>query len=164
MKKKIILSIVFLFFLQNCGFTPIYSKHNSQKNFSIENLEIDGDLEINNYINSGLNRFTYSDEDKKEFNIEKKFKLKIFTDYNKNVLTKDLTGTATDYELVLKTNIDIEFDNSKEVKKYKIKFTDRFNMKKNDDKYEENSYEKLIKKDFASSLISKIIFHLSNEQ
>ena len=37
-------------------------------------------------------------------------------------------------------------------------------MKKNDDKYEENSYEKLIKKDFASSLISKIIFHLSNEQ
>ena len=164
MKKKIILSIVFLFFLQNCGFTPIYSKNNSKKNFSIENLDIDGDLEINNYINSGLKRFTYSNKDKKVFNIEKKFKLTIFTDYNKNVLTKDLTGTATDYELVLKTNIDIEFDNSREVKKYKIKFTDRFNMKKNDDKYEEKSYEKLIKKDFANSLISKIIFHLSNEQ
>ena len=164
MKKKVIISIIFLFFLQNCGFSPIYSKKNSQKNFSIESLEVEGDLEINNYLNSGLRRFTYSDDDKKNSNIEKKFDLIIYTDYSKNVLTKDLTGTATDYELILKTNVDINFENLGENKKYKINFTDRFNMKKNDDKYEENSYEKLIKKDFANSLISKIIFHLSKEQ
>ena len=96
-------------------------------------------------------------------NAEKKYKLTILTDYKKNILTKDLTGTATDYQLLLNTTVNINQIFLDKEKKYTLKFTDRFNIKKFDDKFEEDSYERLIKKNFSNTLISKITFNLSSK-
>ena len=48
MMKKNILVISLIFFLVNCGFTPIYLK-NTDINFSIEQVNYTGDKELNNF-------------------------------------------------------------------------------------------------------------------
>ena len=152
--KKFIL-IIILILTQSCGFSPMYSKGNLDSNFNIVELKFDGDRLINNYLENGLTRFNTSDTNKK-------YKIEIFTDYKKNILTKDLTGTATDYQLVLNTTVNINQNFLNKEKKYTLKFTDRFNIKKFDDTFEEDSYERTIKKNFSETLISKIILNLSS--
>ena len=152
--KKFILVII-LILTQSCGFSPMYSKGNLDSNFYIVELKFDGDRLINNYLENGLTKFNNIDANKK-------YKIEIFTDYKKNILTKDLTGTATDYELLLNTTLIINQTFLEKEKNYTIKFTDRFNIKKFDDTFEEDSYERTIKKNFSETLISKIILNLSS--
>ena len=97
-KKFILITILIL--TQSCGFSPMYSKSNLDSNFYIVELKFDGDRLINNYLENGLAKFNNIDANKK-------YKIEIFTDYKKNILTKDLTGTATDYELLLNTTLII---------------------------------------------------------
>jgi len=61
----------------------------------------------------------------------------------------------------LNTIIEIEEINSKKPQKLKLIFEDSFNMKKNEDKYEQDSYERLLKKNLAETIYEKIIFNLS---
>ena len=152
--KKFIVVII-LILTQSCGFSPMYSKGNLDSNFYIVELKFDGDRLINNYLENGLTRYNAT-------NTNKKYKIEIFTDYKKNILTKDLTGTATDYELLLNTTLIINQTFLEKEKNYTIKFTDRFNIKKFDDTFEEDSYERTIKKNFSETLISKIILNLSS--
>ena len=152
-KNKILIFLILTFFISGCGFTPMYSQKNIDKKFSIETLKIDGDTYINNLISTTLKRFKKEDS-------AKKINLEIKTNYSKNILTKDLAGDATDYELILITTINVTSINN-EVN-YLLNFKEKFNMKKNNDKFEESNYERIIKKDFADSVLSKIIFNLSN--
>ena len=50
-KKNI--NIILIFFLTNCGFTPIYLK--IKLNFSIEQVNYTGDRELNNFLKTNLN-------------------------------------------------------------------------------------------------------------
>ena len=152
--KKIIVLIVFIL-LQACGFSPMYSKDKTNTNFTIVELKFDGDRLINSYLENGLKRLDTSES-------EKKYKVEIITDYKKNILTKDLTGTATDYQLLLNTTIKVNQKFLDKEKNYIIKYTDSFNIKKFDDKFEEDSYERTIKKNFSKTLISKIALNLSS--
>ena len=53
-KKNNIISLIF--FLTNCGFTPIYLK-NTNVNFSIEQVNYTGDRELNNFLKTNLNQY-----------------------------------------------------------------------------------------------------------
>ena len=56
MKKNFILLIIFLF-LQNCGYTPIFSNYNDQKiNFNI--VEIKGNDEMNNILKLHMKKYS----------------------------------------------------------------------------------------------------------
>lgn len=142
------------FILCGCGYTPIYSQKNINTNFSINNLVFEGDRYINNFININLKRYSNSQK-------IRNFNVSVFTDYQKNITAKDLTGSATNYQLLLNTIIEIEEINSKKPQKLKLIFEDSFNMKKNEDKYEQDSYERLLKKNLAETIYEKIIFNLS---
>ena len=68
MLKKFILISVFFNLLSHCGFTPLHLNKNNA-NFSISNLEIEGDRTINNYLKTYLNQYQ-NDKFEKEFTIE----------------------------------------------------------------------------------------------
>ena len=85
MIKKNILVISLLFFLNSCGFQPIYSKNNNV-NFSIEQVDFTGDRELNNFIKTNLYQYKNSDNNNKIF-IEAK------SEYN--------MGSLIDYFLLL---------------------------------------------------------------
>ena len=146
MLKKNIIIITLIFFLANCGFTPIYLK-NDNVDFSIEQIEFAGDRDLNNFLKINLDRF------KNEKN-SNKISLDVETKYEKNILSKDGTGKISSYQLNAEAIFIIKSTNKK------IKIEEKKILDSKDDKFEEARNEKSIKQSFASSMSSKLISEL----
>ena len=145
LKKKIIIFSLILF-LTNCGFTPVYL-NNSKVNFSIEQINFKGDRELNNFLKLNLNRYKNVNNDDKIF-------IEANTKYEKNVLSKDVTGKATSYQLIAEVEFLIKSNNKK------IIVTEKKIMDSMDDNFEENRYERSAKQGFASLISTKLISEL----
>ena len=146
MTKKNIIFISLIFFLTNCGFTPIYLK-NTNVNFSIEQVNYRGDRELSNFLKRNLNQY-------KNTKSENKIYVDVESKYEKIILTKDGAGEATNYELKAEVIFLIKSTNKK------IKIVEKEVMKSMNDKFEEEIYEKSIKENFASSISYKFTSEL----
>ena len=146
MIKKNILYISLIFFLTNCGFTPIYLK-NTNVNFSIEQVNYTGDRELNNFLKTNLSQY-------KNEKIENKIYIETNSIFKKIILSKDKVGEVTNYELIAEVIFLIKPSNQK------IKITEKKNMDSLEDKFEEARYEKIIKQSFASSISNKLVSEL----
>ena len=149
--KNIIL-ILFLFFLNNCGYTSVYKNQKSQ-NFQISIIEMTGDYEINNLIKNELKFYS-----NRNSNI--KYNISINSNYQKIIVSKNSAGVATDYKLIAETVISFD----KEGKNNILNFNENINIKSNSNSYEQNNYEKNIKKSFASSISNKFIIKILNKK
>ena len=146
MMKKNILFITLIFFLVNCGFTPIYLM-NTDINFSIEKVNYTGDKELNNFLKINLDRY-------KNKEIDNKIYIQADSVYNKIVLTKDGAGEVTNYQLEAEVIFLIKPLNKR------IKITEKKIMDSMDDKFEESKYERSIKQNFAYSISYKLTSEL----
>ena len=146
MLKKNIIILTLIFFLANCGFTPIYLK-NDNVNFSIEQIEFAGDRDLNNFLKINLDRYKNQKNDNK-------ISLDVETKYEKNILSKDGTGKISSYQLNAEAIFIIKSTNKK------IRIKEKKILESKDDKFEEARNEKSIKQSFASSLSSKLISEL----
>ena len=149
--KNIIL-ILFLFFLNNCGYTSVYKNQKSQ-DFQISIIEMTGDNEINNLIKNELKFYS-----NRNSNI--KYNISINSNYQKIIVSKNSAGVATDYKLIVETVISFD----KEGKNNILNFNENINIKSNSNSYEQNNYEKSIKKNFASSISNKFIIKILNKK
>ena len=140
--KKNILVITLIFFLANCGFTPIYLK-NTDANFSIEQVNYTGDKELNNFLKTNLDQF-------KNEKIDKKIYIEADSVYKKIVLSKNGAGEVTNYQLEVEVIFLIKPLNKR------IKITEKKIMDSMDDKFEEARTERTIKQNFASSISNKL--------
>ena len=145
MIKKNILYISLIFFLTNCGFTPIYLK-NTNVNFSIEQVTYEGDRDLNNFLKTNLNQ--YKNKNANKIDIE------VNSIYRKVILSKDGTGEVANYQLEAEVLFLIKPSNKK------IKITEKKIMDSMDDKFEEARYERTIKQNFASSISNKLSLEL----
>ena len=146
MLKKNIIIFTLIFFLANCGFTPIYLK-NDNINFSIEKIKFVGDRDLNNFLKINLDRY------KNEKNNNKIF-LNVDTKYEKNILSKDNTGKITSYQLEIEAIFIVKSTNKK------IRLSEKKIIDSRDDKFEETRYEKSIKQSFAYSISNKLVSEL----
>ena len=142
MMKKNIYVISLIFFLVNCGFTPIYLK-NTDINFSIEQVNYTGDKELNNFLKTNLDQY-------KNKKIDNKIYIEAESVYKKIVLSKDDAGEVTNYQLEAEVIFLI-----KPLSK-RIKITEKKIMDSMDDKFEEARKERTIKQNFASSISNKL--------
>ena len=140
--KKNILVITLIFFLTNCGFTPVYLK-NTDVNFSIEQVILTGDKELNNFLKTNLNQY-------KNKKVDNKIYIEAVSIYEKNILSKNRSGEVTKYQLEAKIVFKIKPSNKE------IKITEKKVMNSMSDKFEEARYERLIKQSFASSISNKL--------
>ena len=147
MIKKNISLIFLIFFLTNCGFTPMY-QNNTNINYSIEQVDYTGDRELNNFLKSNLNKY-------KNEKIDKKIFIEINSIYKKNILTKDGTGKITSYELEAVVIFLIQPLNRK------IQIIEKKIMNSMDDKFEETRQERIIKQSFVSSISNKLISEIN---
>ena len=145
MKKNIIIFSL-IFFLSNCGFTPMYLK-NTNINFSIEQVTYTGDRELNNFLKTNLNQYKNEKNDNKIF-IEAK------SIYKKIILSKNRVGEVTNYQLEAEVIFLVKPSNKK------IRITEKKNMDSMEDKFEEARYERTIKQNFASSISNKLSLEL----
>ena len=147
MIKKSISLIFLIFFLTNCGFTPVYLK-NTNINYSIEQIDYTGDRELNNFLKSNLKKY-------KNEKIDKKIFIEVNSIYKKNILTKDSTGKITSYELEAVVIFLIQPLNKK------IQIIEKKIMNSMDDKFEETRQERIIKQSFVSSISNKLISEIN---
>ena len=150
MIKKNIILISLLFFLTNCGFTPMYLK-NTDLNFSIEQVTYTGDRDLNNFLKTNLNQY-------KNEKIDNKIYIEANSIYKKIVLSKDGTGEVTNYQLEAEVVFLIKPLNKK------IKITEKKIIDSMDDKFEEARNEREIKQIFASSISNKLSSEITINQ
>ena len=143
MIRKNVIFLSLIFFLTNCGFTPVYLK-NTNVNFSVEQVNLTGDRELNNFIKTNLNKLKNEKNDNKIY-------IEANSIYKKIVLSKDGAGEVTNYQLEAEVIFLIKPLNKE------IIIKEKKNMNSMNDKFEEVRKERLVKQSFASSISSKLI-------
>jgi outer membrane lipopolysaccharide assembly protein LptE/RlpB len=86
------------------------------------------------------------------------YNLKIETNYIKETLTKDSAGLITDYKLSVTSIFTIDLKEKAKV----IELKETINIKNQSDSFEQNTYEKNIKRIFASSIREKLMSEILN--
>ena len=142
---KNIIFIIFLFFIYSCGYTSAY-KNIKDKDFQIRITEMQGDKEMNNLIKNEIKLYS----NRNSLNI---FDLAVNTNYSKRVLVKDNAAKITDYELSTSSTITIYYNE----KNKKVSFNEIINISNQTDTFDQDMYERDIKKNFASSIREKLI-------
>ena len=142
---KNIAILTFVLFLSHCGYSSIY-KDQQSLDFHFNIIKTEGDYEMNNLIKNEIKLYTNTDS-------QKIYDIKINTDYKKEVLTKNSSGVITDYNLSVVSIFSINLKNKNKT----FKFEENINIKSQTDTFEQNTYEKNIKRNFASSIRGKLI-------
>ena len=154
MKKKLLSFLIFLF-LSSCGYEALYSKKNQiNYDFSISELNFNGDREINVKIKEKLNNYTLSKKNKK-------FKLNISSTSEKTIIAKDNGGDATNFKIEI--TVDIEALKNDSIRSNFV-IIESFDYKNNSDKFELKNYEREIRNNLSNTASNKLILRLSNIQ
>ena len=154
MKKKIFTFFLFLF-LSSCGYEATYSlKNRSIYAFSISELVLTGDRQINLKIKQLLNPYTNP-----KIEEEKKFILNISSSSEKIITTKDAAGDAVKFknEITVKVQVLLDGKNAKN-----LVIIEDFIYDNNPDTFELKTYENQIKNNLAEAAVNKILFKLVN--
>lgn len=149
---KKIYPLLIILILTSCGYTPIYNS--SVKNdYKINITEKSGDKLINNLIISEIKAISSSQSNTI-------FNLKVNTFFEKIIISKNVKGTVSDYQLILKSNFVIKKGDKSET----ISFVEKQNIKNTSDIFEQKNYEDTIKRNFVISLVRKLNLELLKRQ
>ncbi len=149
MYKKFILLIFLFNITSQCGFSPIYL-NKLNVNFSITSMELEGNNIINNFLKNNLSQY-------KNDKYDKKFQIKITTNYKKNILSKNKSAETTNYELLFETVFEIRSGNTLKI----INFSEKEIMENISDDFEEQKNERISMQNFASLASKKLATELS---
>ena len=154
MIKKFLILIVTTLSLASCGYGPIYSDKNTM-DFEITSFKIEGDTEVNNIVQNKLGKYL-------DNNSEKKYIISIRTDYQKEVATKDATGKATNFKLIVNLTLNYttsELENNR-VERV-INFSESQMIKRDQNNYDQTNYENILIRNMSELLINRVILQLA---
>ena len=154
MKKKIFTFLLFIF-LSSCGYDATYSlKNRSIYAFSISEMVLTGDRQINLKIKQLLNPYNNPKSEK-----EKNFMLNISSSSKKIITIKDAAGDAVKFKnkIIVKVQVFLNGENASN-----LVVIEDFIYNNNSDKIELRAYENQIKNNLAETAVDKIIFKLVN--
>jgi hypothetical protein len=154
MKKKTFTFLFFLF-LSSCGYEATYSlKNRAIYAFSISELVLTGDRQINLKIKQMLNPYNNP-----KIEEEKDFELKISSNSEKIITVKDTSGDATKFKNEITVNVQV-FLNGEYKSNLVIK--EDFVYDNNSNTFDLKTYENEIKNNLAEAVINKLLFKLVN--
>ncbi len=149
MIKKIILLSFLLLFLNNCGYTPIYSKKN--QDFQINTIETSGEVKVNKLLYNKLKVYSDNPGAKKTFN------LKINSSSTKTTIAKDKRGNPTQFSIELSITLQITDVFNNKVDKI---FSEISAYDNNDNKFDLRKYEDNLVKNMTEKIFSEIILFI----
>ena len=154
MKKKIFTFLLFLF-LSSCGYEATYSlKNRSIYAFSISELVLTGDRQVNLKIKQLLNPYTNP-----KIKEEKNFVLNISSSSEKIITTKDAAGDAVKFKNEITVKVQVFLD-GKNISNLVI--IEDFEYDNNSNTFDLKTYENQIKNNLAEAAVNKILFKLVN--
>tara|TARA_B100001996_G_C18264309_1_gene440462 strand:- start:77 stop:532 length:456 start_codon:yes stop_codon:yes gene_type:complete len=148
-KKNFILLIIFLFFINGCGYSPIFSK---KTNFSIIELAVNGDRKINKTIINRLKNY-------KNSNGEKSFSIIINNSLDKQISSKDSKGNPKTFKINVISKIKVR---SSDGKINETIFSKSVNYNNKSNKFELKKYEDETIKNFGNKISDEIIIYLQS--
>ena len=154
MKKKIFTFLLFLS-LSSCGYEATYSlKNRAIYAFSINELVLTGDRQINLKIKQLLN--SYNNPKIEE---EKNFVLNISSSSEKIIMTKDAAGDAIKFknEIIVKVQVFLDGKNTSN-----LVIIENFIYDNNSDTFALRTYESEIKDNLTETAVDKLLFKLAN--
>ena len=90
---------------------------------------------------------------------EKKYKVKINSRFDKNIIAKNKSGNATDLNLIV--NVIAKITNINKDMTYSINLSESFDIVKRQNNFEQLEYERIIKKDLTKTILNKLIIELN---
>tara|TARA_Y100000591_G_C21346983_1_gene457507 strand:+ start:49 stop:510 length:462 start_codon:yes stop_codon:yes gene_type:complete len=153
MIKKVSLFCFLIIFLNNCGYTPIYSKKN--QNFEINKIDFFGDVKVNKILSNKLNIYKNNPDSKKTFDIE------INSKSLRTTLTKDKKGNPSQFSLNILVNIKIS-DNLNEIE-LETNFSESSTYDNSDNKFDLKKYENSLTKNMTEKIYSDLILFIKTK-
>tara|TARA_Y100000758_G_scaffold2907_1_gene2492 strand:- start:46 stop:501 length:456 start_codon:yes stop_codon:yes gene_type:complete len=148
--KKLIIVVIALFMLNNCGYTPIYSSKNN--NFYIDVSQKDRS-KLNSKIENNIKKFSNQ-------NSENIIQLEISSNKKINIISKDKKGDPSRFSMIISLTINILNKNNYEINKTKS-FTEKFDYNNNSNKFLLRQYEKDIEDNLINKIIERSIIYLT---
>ena len=157
MNKSIIknLLIVFTLTLTSCSYEPVFLK--KDYGFELNKIDLLGEKDVNRIIDDRLKLIKKSKDNKKN-----SFDLKINSNKQKNIISKNSQGDPLKFELVLLTSFEIIKDNkillNREIEKKYIynNVSDKFKLEQNEKIIINNLAEKI------SEVIISLILNIND--
>ena len=135
--------------LTSCGYKALYSNKNLNLNIiKIEKIEKN---KLNLTIEKRLNNFS----NKQALN---KISLKIDAEKEIKVVSKNMQGNPSRYQMIIKLNINIIDDQNKKINR---NITQRFSYNSNSNRFTLSQYEKEIEEVLINKIIDELIKDLS---
>tara|TARA_Y100001935_G_scaffold57834_1_gene48382 strand:+ start:190 stop:648 length:459 start_codon:yes stop_codon:yes gene_type:complete len=148
MKFKVFL-LFFLILLNSCSYKPLF--YDEKIIFDISEIKIEGDKKLNNKIERNLQKKISNS------NPNKIFKLKIITNKERKITSKDSSGNPESFRLTIITNLIVE-DDKKNVKNFSYNKSQEYVSR--DNKFDLKNYEKKIEDNLIIQISNEIILAL----
>ena len=141
---------IFVFFLTQCGYQPLYSSKD-QKDFSFKEISLIGEKNLNRRIISAtkINKNTQNFSNKK-LTLESR---KIISETSKNS-----KGQTESFKMILEIRLKIE--DKQTTQKEKI-FVKEFSYKNLENKFDLSEYETNIENNLMNQIVEEMIIYLS---
>ena len=147
--KKITLTLILFLMLTSCGYKALYS--NKNLNLNIIKIEKIKKNKLNLTIEKRLNNFS----NKQALN---KISLKIDAEKEIKVVSKNMQGNPSRYQMIIKLNIDIIDNQNKKINK---NITQDFSYNTNSNRFTLSQYEIEIEEVLINKIIDELIKDLS---
>ena len=138
-----------LFFLINCGYTPIYQV---DQNLKLDVISYSGDKKLGRSVIRSLQKL----KNNKSMNI---YDLDFVSTKSENVVSKDKKGNISTYKMVLVVNFNLK--NKSNNKVFSKKFTKETNYNSMNNKFELSQYKLNLEKNLTSQILQDINIFLS---
>ena len=149
MIKKISFLCFILIFLNNCGYTPIYSK--KSQNFNINEINTFGKKNANKILINKLKIYKNNPDANKSFDIL------INSKSSKTTISKDKKGNPTQFSMALDVDVDITDNFNNKIKKT---FSENSTYNNSENKFDLRKYEDNLIKNMSETIFSEIILLL----
>ena len=151
--KKILFYLCFFSMFGCAGYEPLFSTKNLS--FYISDIEnINGD-NVTKDISRNLNNRKLKTDDKTNY------KLKISSNRNNNITSRDTKGVALTYEMVVNVEVKV-FNNNSEFPLNTLNFNKNFNYNNQLNKFNLSEYKKGILKNIINKISQEIIIKLQS--
>ena len=152
MIRKIVLICFLMLFLNNCGYTPIYSKKNY--NFEINKIEFIGNIKVNKLLSNKFKIYQNNSSARNSYDIILNSALK------KTTITKDKKGNATQFSKNISINIKL-IDSSNNQTTFEFSENSAYDNSNN--KFDLRKYEDNLIKNMSEKIFSEIILFIQTK-
>mgnify|MGYP001310111514 FL=1 len=152
MIKKISLLVLTLIILNNCGYTPIYSKKNY--NFEIKNIEMLGETKINKLLSNKLKVYKNNPEAENTLNMI------INSQSFKTTITKDKKGNPTQFSMSINVDVKIIDDSNNQTE---TTFSENSTYDNSNNKFDLRKYEDNLLKNMSEKIFSELTLFIQTK-